>query len=89
MLPFYVVLRPNKTPVETPFLNMVAAQEEIKKLEPDEILQSRWQIHPIHNLNELKSLGVKHRETVSIAKFDGEYVGQEPVEVVEFKFGDY
>jgi hypothetical protein len=85
---FFVVLKPDKTPMETPFLTMGDAQKAVAAVEPDIVLQSNYRIHPIHNLSDLKSLGVKHRETVIVEKFDGEYVGQEPVEVVEFKYGD-
>lgn len=85
---FFVVLKPDKTPLESPFMTMAAAQDAIAAAEPDIVLQSNYRIHPIHNLSDLKSLGVKHRETVVIEKFDGEYVGQAPVEVVEFKYGD-
>ncbi len=85
---FFVVLKPDKTPMEAPFMSMADAQAAIAVAEPDIVLQSKYQIHPIHQLSDLKSLAVKHRETVVIEKFDGEYVGQPPVEVVEFKFGD-
>ncbi len=85
---FYVVLKPDKTPMESPFVTMEDAQKGVAAVEPDIVLQSNYRIHPIHNLSDLKALGVKHRETVIIEKFDGEYVGQEPVEVVEFKYGD-
>jgi hypothetical protein len=85
---FFVVLKPDKTPMETPFATMSDAQVSIEAAEPDLVGRSRYQIHPVHNLSDLKSLSVKHRETVTIEKFDGEYVGQAPVEVVEFKFGD-
>lgn len=85
---FFVVLKPDKTPMESPFMTMEAAQQAVAAAEPNIVLQSNYRIHPIHNLSDLKSLGVKHRETVTIEKFDGEYVGQAPVEVVEFKYGD-
>ncbi len=85
---FYVVLKPDKTPMESPFLVMADAQTAIAEAEPDIVLQGKYSIHPIHNLSDLKALGVKHRETVTIEKFDGEYVGQAPVEVIEFKYGD-
>jgi hypothetical protein len=74
--------------MESPFMTMGEAQQAIAAVEPDIVLQGKYSIHPIHNLSDLKSLGVKHRETVTIEKFDGEYVGQAPVEVVEFKYGD-
>lgn len=85
---FFVVLKPDKTPMESPFMTMADAQAEIARVEPDIVLQSNYRIHPIHNLSDLKALNVKHRETVVIEKFDGEFVGQAPVEVVEFQFGD-
>lgn len=85
---FFVVLKPDKTPMESPFMTMADAQAAVAQAEPDIVLQSNYRIHPIHQISELKTLGVKHRETVTIEKFDGEYVGQPPVEVIEFKFGD-
>jgi hypothetical protein len=85
---FYVVLKPDRTPMESPFMTMAEAQQAVADAEPDIVLQSNYRIHPIHNLSDLKALNVKHRETVTIEKFDGEYVGQPPVEVVEFKYGD-
>lgn len=85
---FFVVLKPDKTPMESPFMTMADAQAAVTEAEPDIVLQSNYRIHPIHNLSDLKALGVKHREKVTIEKFDGEYVGQPPVEVVEFNYGD-
>lgn len=85
---FFVVMKPDKTPMESPFMTMKAAQDAVAEVEPDIVLQSNYRIHPIHNLSDLKALNVTQRETVVIEKFDGEYVGQAPVEVVEFKFGD-
>lgn len=85
---FYVVLKPDKTPMESPFMTMADAQAAVAQAEPDIVLQSNFRIHPIHNLSDLKALSVTQRETVVIEKFDGEYVGQAPVEVIEFKFGD-
>lgn len=85
---FYVVLRPDKTPMQSPFLDTTTAQTAIAAEEPDVLKQAKYQIHPIHKLDDLKTLHVKHRETVRIEKFDGDYVGQAPVEVVEFNYGD-
>jgi hypothetical protein len=80
---FYVVLRPDKTPLQTPFLEMGRAQQAIRDEEPDPIAQSKYQIHPISQLSDLRLLNVKPCEKVILEKFDGEYVGQPPVEVVE------
>lgn len=80
----YVVLRPDKTPMAEPFVNMADAQKAIAALEPDVIAQGAYQIHPITSFEDLKRLNVKPMEKVRLEKFDGEYVGQAPVEVVEF-----
>jgi hypothetical protein len=81
---FYVVLKPDKTPLQTPFLTMAEAQKEIEAVEPDVLERSKYQIHPISQLSDLRQLSVKPCEKITIEKFDGEYVGQEPVEVIEF-----
>lgn len=81
---FYVVLKPDKTPLQTPFLTMADAQSEIDAVEPDVLERSKYQIHPISQLSDLRQLSVKPCEKITIEKFDGEYVGQAPVEVIEF-----
>jgi hypothetical protein len=81
---FYVVLKPDKTPLQTPFLSMADAQQEIDAVEPDMLKRSKYQIHPISQLSDLRQLSVKPCEKITIEKFDGEYVGQAPVEVIEF-----
>lgn len=82
---FFVVLKPDKKPLETPFLTMADAQQGIAALEPDVLEQSKYQIHPIHQWSDLRQLSVKPMEKVKLEKFDGEYVGQAPVEVIEFQ----
>jgi hypothetical protein len=81
---FYVVLKPDKTPLQTPFLTMADAQKEIEAVEPGVLERSKYQIHPISQLSDLRQLSVKPCEKITIEKFDGEYVGQAPVEVIEF-----
>jgi hypothetical protein len=81
---FYVVLKPDKKPVESPFLTMKDAQDEIERIEPDIVLRSQYQIHPISQLSDLRQISVKPCEKIKLEKFDGEYVGQAPVEVIEF-----
>lgn len=81
---FYVVLKPDKTPLQTPFLTMADAQNEIDAVEPDVLERSKYQIHPISQLSDLRQLSVKPCEKITVEKFDGEYVGQPPVEVLEF-----
>lgn len=82
---FYVVMKPDKTPVETPFLSQSAAQDAIGALEPDVMKQSNYVIYPISKLSDLRDINVKPCETATIEKYDGEYVGQAPVEVIERK----
>jgi hypothetical protein len=81
---FYVVLKPDKTPLQSPFLTMADAQQEIDAIEPDILERSKYQIHPISQLSDLRQLSVKPCEKITIEKFDGDYVGQPPVEVLEF-----
>jgi hypothetical protein len=81
---FYVVIKPDKTPVESPFLDMKSAQDEIERIEPDITLRSQYQIHPISQLSDLRQLSVRPCEKITIEKFNGEYVGQVAVEVIEF-----
>jgi hypothetical protein len=81
---FYVVLKPDKTPLQTPFLTMKQAQDEIDAVEPVLLERSKYQIHPISQLSDLRQLSVKPCEKIRVEKFDGEYVGQAPVEVIEF-----
>lgn len=80
---FYVVLKPDKTPMQAPFIDMASAQTEIDRVEADLLKRNEYQIHAISQLSDLKYLNVSYTEKVTIAKFDGEYVGQAPVEVFE------
>lgn len=80
---FFVVLKPDKTPLQTPFLTMADAQTEINAIEADVLERSKYQIHPISQLSDLRQLSVKPCEKITLEKFDGEYVGQAPVEVIE------
>jgi hypothetical protein len=80
---FYVVLKPDKKPIETPFLTMADAQAAIEAAEPDIVKQSLYRIAPISQLSDLRDISVKPCEKIKLEKFDGEYVGQAPVEVIE------
>jgi hypothetical protein len=82
---FYVVMKPDKTPVETPFLSMGEAQQEIEAIEPDVLRRNHYVIYPISKLSDLRDINVKPCESIVLEKFDGEYVGQAPVEVIERK----
>lgn len=79
----YVVLRPDKTPLSEPFLDMGEAQRAIEHLESDTKVRETYQIHPISGPADAEALKIKVIETWTLEKFDGEYVGQAPVEVVE------
>jgi hypothetical protein len=81
---FFVVMKPDKTPVDSPFLDMKSAQDEIERIEPDLLMRSKYQIHPISQLSDLRQIGVRPCEKITLEKFDGEYIGQAPVEVIEF-----
>jgi RecG-like helicase len=83
---FYVVMKPDRTPVETPFLTQTEAQQEIEAIEPDVLKRNHYVIYPISQLSDLRDISVKPCETITLEKFDGEFVGQAPVEVIERKF---
>lgn len=82
MLLFYVVIKPDKKPLETPFLTMQQAQTAIEAIEPDPLERNHYAIHPISQLSDLRVLNVTPNEKITLEKFDGEYVGQSPVEVI-------
>jgi hypothetical protein len=82
----FVVLKPDKTPIETPFLDMASAQQAIAAVEPDVIEQGKYQIHPIRDPGDADRLKLKVIVDWKLEKFDGEFVGQPPVEVLEGTF---
>ena len=77
----YVVLKPDKTPVATPYLSMEEAQIAIAEIEPDPVKQGEYQIHPIASVEEANRLKIKVIEEITLECFDGEYIGQDPVAV--------
>lgn len=83
---FYVVMKPDKKPVERPFLSQTDAQAEIERIEPDLLERNKYVIYPISQLSDLRDISVRPVEVVTLEKFDGEYVGQAPVEVIERKY---
>jgi hypothetical protein len=81
---YFAVLKPDKTPIPDIFPDMSAAQRAIEELESCPIAQGKYQIHPISRENEsadLERINIKAIEIWTLEKFDGEYVGQAPVEV--------
>lgn len=83
---FFVVLNPDKTPDKRFFFSMADAQQAIADLEPDILLQAHYQVHPIFSLDDLDRLKIKPQiEQVYVEKFDGEYVGQEPAEIIDLR----
>jgi hypothetical protein len=81
---YFAVLKPDKTPIPDIFSDMASAQYAVAAIEPDIIKQGSYQIHPVSHDNEAKDLeriGLKSIEVWTLRKFDGEYVGQPPVEV--------
>ena len=83
----FAAVKPDKKPLGL-YATMKEAQDAIAADEPDIIKQGLYQIHPIPDDPDerqelLGILKLKVIETWKIEKFDGEYVGQEPVEVVE------
>lgn len=68
-----------------PYESMLSAQQAIADREPDPIEQNKYQIHPITPENRREKeeeLGLRVVETWTLEKFDGEYVGQSPAEVI-------
>jgi len=80
----FAVLKPDKTPLPAPCLSMAEAQQVIASLEPDPVKQGEYQIHPLNlaDPKEADRLNIKVIERVEVAMFDGEFQGQEPVQVV-------
>jgi hypothetical protein len=83
----FAAVKPDKSPLGL-FITMKDAQDAIAADEPDIIKQGQYQIHPIPEDPDeaqdlLGVLKLKIVETWKVEKFDGEYVGQEPVEIVE------
>src|SRR5687768_7964254 len=84
---YFAVLKPDKTPVPDIFPDMASAQKAIEEMEPCPIAQGSYQIHPISEENEsrdLERIGLRTIEVAMVEMFDGEYVGQEPVEIRVF-----
>lgn len=82
----YVVLKPDKTPLPAPYLSMADAQIAIAEIEPDVLAQAAYQIHPIASPADAERLKIKVQIDWKLEKFDGEYVGQAPTEVLEGTF---
>jgi hypothetical protein len=78
----YVALKPNKTPLGI-YPDMGAAQAAIAIDEPCVIRQGLYQIHPISTPRDADALKLKIEIHYCLEKFDGDYAGQAPVEVLE------
>jgi hypothetical protein len=78
----YVALKPDKKPLGI-YPDMAAAQTAIAIDEPDIIKQGLYQIHPIQSPKDADALKLKINIHYKLEKFDGDYIGQEPVEVLE------
>jgi hypothetical protein len=78
----YVALKPDKTPLGI-YPDMGAAQAAIAIDEPCIIKQGLYQIHPISTPKDADALKLKIEIHYCLEKFDGDYVGQAPVEVHE------
>ncbi len=77
----FVALGPDKKPLGL-YPDMTAAQEGIAAAEPDVLKQSLYQIHPIRSPRDADALKLKIEITYCLEKFDGDYVGQAPIEVL-------
>lgn len=78
----YVAMRPDKRTPLGIYEDMRSAQEAVALAEPDLLLQCEYQIHPVKDQSDLTRLKLKVIEVWTLEKFDGEYVGQAPVEVI-------
>jgi hypothetical protein len=78
----YVALKPDKTPLGI-YPDMGDAQGAIAIAEPCIIKQGLYQIHPIRTQGDADALKLKINISYRLEKFDGEYTGQSPVEVIE------
>jgi len=79
---FYVVLKPDKTPMESPFLSMQEAQQAVAAIEPDIVLQAKYQIHPLADAKDAERLSIKVLWKIEIEKRNGDDQSQPPVETV-------
>lgn len=78
----YVALKPDKTPLGI-YPDMGAAQAAIAVDEPCVIRQGLYQIHPIQTPKDADALKLKINIHYRLEKFEGDYAGQAPVEVIE------
>ena len=78
----YVALKPDKSPLGI-YPDMAAAQTAIACHEPCIIRQGLYQIHPIQSPKDADVLKLKINIHYCLEKFDGDYVGQAPIEVIE------
>lgn len=77
----FVALKPDKTPLGA-YPDMKAAQDAIAEVEPDVVAQGLYQIHPIRSERDAEALKLKIHIHYCLEKFDGDYVGQAPIEVL-------
>jgi hypothetical protein len=75
-------LKPDKSPLGI-YPDMGAAQRAIGIDEPDIIKQGLYQIHPISTPADADALKLKIQISYRLEKFEGDYTGQAPVEVIE------
>jgi hypothetical protein len=78
----YVALKPDKSPLGI-YPDMGAAQAAIAVDERCIIKQGLYQIHPISSQKDADALKLKINIHYCLEKFDGDYAGQQPVEVLE------
>jgi hypothetical protein len=78
----YVAQKPDKSPLGI-YPDMGAAQAAIAVDEPCIIKQGLYQIHPISSQKDADALKLKINIHYCLEKFDGDYAGQQPVEVLE------
>lgn len=78
----FVALKPDKTPLGI-YPDMGAAQTAIAADEPCIVKQGLYQIHPISTQGDADALKLKVQIHYRLEKFDGDYAGQAPVEVIE------
>jgi hypothetical protein len=78
----YVALKPDKSPLGI-YPDMREAQKAIAIDEPCIIKQGLYQIHPIQSPKDADALKLKIDIHYRLEKFEGDYTGQAPIEVIE------
>ncbi len=77
----FAIRKPDGSVLPAAEPSMKAAQDRIAELEPDVLLQAKWQIHPISSRRDAEAARIDMHWTLTVEKFDG--ATGELVETVE------